>query len=101
MACVRFILQRGTKILETQAAVNTRLAQVIKDSGIGDPDFSHCGFKLECGSCAVNIDHSLAGAPKIEELMLLKSMGDEKSTRCSCQIQVSEKLEGKTIKLVW
>lgn len=76
-------------------------ASIIKDSRIANSDFSSCGFNLEWGSCAFKFDHSLVRLPKIDEFMVLESLGDGESIRCSCQILVNENLHNQTLELLW
>jgi len=84
------------------AAPGLSLMEAIRDAGI-DEMLALCGGCLSCATCHVNIDalHGDALAPRSDdELELLE--GSEfftASSRLSCQVPVSEALEGARVAL--
>ena len=92
------MFQIGAGILETEARVGSRLANVIRKEGFGNMDFSECWYKLECGKCAIKNSDGLLGSPSMEEERLLADKGLN-NFRCACQVIVNRDMENKIIEL--
>eukprot|EP01017_Pseudomicrothorax_dubius_P051209 TRINITY_DN9819_c0_g1_i1.p1 TRINITY_DN9819_c0_g1~~TRINITY_DN9819_c0_g1_i1.p1 ORF type:complete len:117 (-),score=5.51 TRINITY_DN9819_c0_g1_i1:60-410(-) len=84
------------KSVALEAPKGTPLAQVLKDGNIPLP--FECGFKCECGTCAIEFKDKSTFENVLKEQ---PPAADEKSTlgsldapiRLSCQLKVSDALE--------
>ena len=78
-----------------------RAMEVIRDWGLNIK--AECGGALSCATCHVYVDKDwldVVGAPSDEEEDMLDSVGDVKSnSRLSCQILLSEELDGLKLTL--
>ena len=75
--------------------------EVIRDWGLNIK--AECGGALSCATCHVYVDKAwldVVGAPSDEEEDMLDSVGDVRSnSRLSCQILMSDALDGLTLTL--
>lgn len=53
MSSVPFYLKVGSNLMKITARQNSRLATVIRKTGIAQGEFSECNYKLSCGKCVV------------------------------------------------
>ena len=78
-----------------------RVMEVIRDWGLDIK--AECGGAMSCATCHVYVDKDwldAVGAPSDEEEDMLDSVGDVKSnSRLSCQILMSDALDGLTVTL--
>jgi ferredoxin, 2Fe-2S len=78
-----------------------RVMEVIRDWGLNIK--AECGGALSCATCHVYVDPdwlAAVGAPSDEEEDMLDSVGDVKSnSRLSCQILMSDALDGLKLTL--
>lgn len=101
MPTVTFITADGAQE-EVHAEVNTSLMQAAVDNGI-DAILAECGGACSCATCHCYIDEawqSKTGTPDdMEESMLDCVVDREAGSRLSCQIQVTEDMEGLVVRL--
>lgn len=102
MPIVIFQCPDGTQH-EVAAQTGSSLMQAAVSRGI-DGIVAECGGNAACATCHVYVDTSqadLVGPPNdVEDEMLDFTAGDRKSTsRLSCQIQVTDALEGLVVRL--
>ena len=87
---------------EVEGENRASLMQVAVDNGI-DEIYAECGGALSCGTCHCYIDSSWADRipepSNIELLMLDCVLNKKDNSRLSCQIDISEELEGMIVKL--
>ena len=78
-----------------------RVMEVIRDWGLNIK--AECGGALSCATCHVYVDSDwlpAVGAPSDEEEDMLDSVGDVRSnSRLSCQILMSDALDGLKLTL--
>lgn len=78
-----------------------RVMEVIRDWGLNIK--AECGGALSCATCHVYVDSDwmeAVGAPSDEEEDMLDSVGDVRPTsRLSCQILMSDALDGLSLTL--
>ncbi|HEV7345668.1 MAG TPA: 2Fe-2S iron-sulfur cluster-binding protein [Devosia sp.] len=78
-----------------------RVMEVIRDWGLNIK--AECGGALSCATCHVYVDKEwlgAVGAPSDEEEDMLDSVGDVRSnSRLSCQILMSDALDGLKVTL--
>jgi len=78
-----------------------RVMEVIRDWGLNIK--AECGGALSCATCHVYVDaewFDAVGAPSAEEEDMLDSVGDVRpNSRLSCQILMSEALDGLRVTL--
>jgi 2Fe-2S ferredoxin len=72
------------------------------DNGIAGID-GDCGGECACGTCHVHVDahwHQLIGAPQEREREMLNFVeGVDENSRLSCQIRVTEAMDGMKVQL--
>jgi ferredoxin len=100
MSKVTVLFKIGHGIIEQQARIGSRLANVVRKAGISDSDFSECFHKLECGKCIVSASSGFWGSPHLEEENLLSAKGAPANSRCSCQVVVDETFDNQIISIV-
>ena len=85
---------------ELEALEGWRVMEIIRDHGY--PIVAECGGACACGTCQVEVDPDWAAKlhePREDELdMLDENYGGEWS-RLSCQILMSEELDGLRVRL--
>ena len=78
------------------------LMQVALDNGVPGID-ADCGGGCACGTCHVIVDpawrEKVAPADDNEEAMLSMSPDPQEGSRLSCQIQMSDALDGLVVQL--
>lgn len=86
---------------ELEGLEGWRVMEVIRDWGLNIK--AECGGALSCATCHVYVDQAwldIVGAPSEEEEDMLDSVGDVKSnSRLSCQILMSDQLDGLKLTL--
>ena len=86
---------------ELEALEGWRVMEVIRDWGLNIK--AECGGALSCATCHVYVDQEwfdVVGAPSDEEEDMLDSVGDVRSnSRLSCQILMSDALDGLKLTL--
>lgn len=99
MVCVRFIDAGGT-VREIEASEGMSLMENAVAQGIEAIE-AVCGGNCYCGTCRVHLTpewFERLGAPGDYEGPVIEASGDEHPrVRLSCQIQVSEALEGLVV----
>lgn len=87
---------------ELEALEGWRVMEIIRDWGL--PMKAECGGAAACGTCLVRVDPAWKDyliEPEDEELDMLDTLPDvDECTRLSCQILMSEKLDGLRVQLV-
>ena len=86
---------------ELEGLEGWRVMEVIRDWGLNIK--AECGGALSCATCHVYVDKDwfeVVGAPSDEEEDMLDSVGDVRSnSRLSCQILMSDELDGLKVTL--
>lgn len=86
---------------ELEGLEGWRVMEVIRDWGLNIK--AECGGALSCATCHVYVDKdwtAVVGAPSEEEEDMLDSVGDVRSnSRLSCQILLSDALDGLKLTL--
>ena len=86
---------------ELEGLEGWRVMEVIRDWGLNIK--AECGGALSCATCHVYVDAAwtdVVGAPSDEEEDMLDSVGDVRSnSRLSCQILMSDALDGLKVTL--
>ena len=86
---------------ELEGLEGWRVMEVIRDWGLNIK--AECGGGLSCATCHVYVDQDwldVVGAPSDEEEDMLDSVGDVRpNSRLSCQILMSEALDGLKLTL--
>lgn len=90
----------ATHVLDGPAGEN--LMFLIRDAGL--PMLASCGGFNECGTCHVyvSIDHAHMLGERTEtekEMLLESSVYDERRSRLSCQIIVTDAVEEMTVEM--
>ena len=86
---------------ELEGLEGWRVMEVIRDWGLNIK--AECGGALSCATCHVYVDPKwtdIVGAPSEEEEDMLDSVGDVRpNSRLSCQILMSDALDGLKVTL--
>ena len=100
MVSVRFITARGEKV-EVSAEPGQRLLEVGQAAGM--PLEGTCEGQMACSTCHVVIAREwfdkLIPASEDEEDMLDLAAGVTRTSRLSCQIELSEELDGIEVRI--
>ncbi|MFP5305505.1 MAG: 2Fe-2S iron-sulfur cluster-binding protein [Gammaproteobacteria bacterium] len=103
MAVIRFIGRDGVEH-SLDAASGCPLMEALREANAGID--GTCGGMMSCGTCHVYVDPAWAGKlpPKSDdEQMMLEAIGElvelRPSSRLSCQIQVSDEIEGLAVEI--
>lgn len=101
MIRVRFISSDGERVQEAEAASGDTLLDV--GQAIGMPLEGTCEGQMACSTCHVIVDPDffplLPRASEDEEDMLDLAAATTRTSRLSCQIVLTEKLDGLTVRL--
>lgn len=101
MALVKFVNHDGV-VREVDAASGSSLMQVALDNSI-DEIVAECGGACSCATCHCYVDDAwvskLPPADPIETSMLDCVLEQKDNSRLSCQIIVSDDLDGLTVHL--
>lgn len=101
MARITFITHTGAA-QTVEIAAGASLMEGAKAEGI-DGIEAVCGGNAYCGTCRVHVDESwrdTLGAATEIELPMIEASGDETpGVRLSCQIAVTDKLDGLLVRL--
>lgn len=86
-----------------EAAVGTSVMQVGVSNGV-DGIVAECGGTLTCATCHVYVDDAYAGrldeiSPDEEELLGYTASPREPGSRLSCQLTLSEDLDGLVVRI--
>ncbi len=89
------------KIHEIQGTVGWTLMEAIRDAGL--PIKAECGGACACATCHVYLDDDWMDAAGVrseeEEDMIDLALEVEDTSRLSCQIELSESLDGLKVRL--
>ena len=100
MAKIRFIGHDGTET-EVDASEGVTIMQTAVSNGVAGID-AECGGALSCATCHVFFDpewSSKLEEPKAMEKDMLEFVVDpQESSRLSCQIKMSEELDGIVVR---
>lgn len=98
MVCVTFVTPQGEKIA-AQGEPGTRLLELGQAKGM--PLEGTCEGQMACSTCHVVIDAAwfdkLPAAADDEEDMLDLAAGVTRTSRLSCQIELSEAIDGLVV----
>ncbi len=101
MITVRFISADGETVSEVSAKAGDRLLEVGQNDG--QPLEGTCEGQMACSTCHVLVDAEwfpkLPKASEEEEDMLDLAAGATRTSRLSCQIMLTEALDGLTVRL--
>jgi ferredoxin-2, mitochondrial len=101
MITVRFISADGETVSEVSAKAGDRLLEVGQNDG--QPLEGTCEGQMACSTCHVLVDAEwfpkLSKASEEEEDMLDLAAGATRTSRLSCQIMLTEALDGLTVRL--
>jgi len=88
--------EAGNAVMDVTAAPGGSLMQALRDAGV-DIEAS-CGGNMACGTCLIHLDeaaYALLTPPAADEVGMLEWLeGYRPTSRLSCQIPVSEALDG-------
>ncbi len=94
------VISRSGEAREVQAENGLSLMEVIRDNGF-DELLALCGGCCSCATCHVHIDPAFNGAigemSADEDDLLESSDHRNENSRLSCQIQVSDAIDGLTV----
>jgi ferredoxin len=97
---VRFVTAQGD-IVTAQARSGSRLLEVAQ--GVGMPLEGTCEGQMACSTCHVIVAEEwfdkLVPASDDEEDMLDLAAGVARTSRLSCQVELTEALEGLTVRI--
>lgn len=95
------VTDQDGKMQELEAIEGWRVMEIIKDYGL--PIKAECGGCASCATCHVYVDEDWLDKlhpPRDEELDLLDTAPDVRdNSRLSCQILMSEELDGLKVTL--
>ena len=101
MAKIKFIQHDGTKI-EVDAVVGASVMSVAIDNGVAGID-ADCGGECSCATCHVLVDTAWLGKLEAineqESSMLDLNPDREERSRLSCQIPMTEEIDGMVVNL--
>ena len=101
MARIKFVSHDGIETI-VEAVNGASLMNAAIDNGVAGID-ADCGGECSCATCHVQIDESwlpkLGDISEQEDSMLDLNPDRESNSRLSCQIQVSDELEGMQVNL--
>ena len=101
MPNIIFIEHNGTRHNVTTTA-ETTVMQAAKDNGVPGI-LADCGGACACATCHVIVDPEWASRLKpiteIEDGMLEYAMGREATSRLSCQVNISDELDGMVVRI--
>ena len=101
MTLVRFISADGTDEMEVIAPAGARLLDVAQE--VGQPLEGTCEGQMACSTCHVIVAPEwfdrLPPASEEEEDMLDLAAGAVRTSRLSCQIELTEELDGLAVRV--
>lgn len=101
MPVVKFITPDGDT-REVEVEVGTSLMQAAVDNGI-DQIVAECGGSCSCATCHCYIDEAwmdeVGGPSDMEKDMLDCVLEPKETSRLSCQVTVTEELDGLVVRL--
>jgi len=101
MAKIKFVQHDGTEI-EVDAEIGASIMNAAVDNGVAGID-ADCGGECSCATCHVVIDPAWAGklgAISDQESSMLDLNPDrEERSRLSCQLPMTEALDGMVVNL--
>lgn len=101
MPTIKFVSHDGNEV-EVEAESGTTVMQAAMDNGI-DAILAECGGACSCATCHCYVDEAWTGrmpeADDIEKDMLDCVLEPKDTSRLSCQINVTDELDGVVIHL--
>ena len=101
MIKIRFVSADGEKVSDIAANLGDRLLEVGQNDG--QPLEGTCEGQMACSTCHVLIDADwfakLPRASEEEEDMLDLAAGATRTSRLSCQIILTEEMDGLTVRI--
>ncbi|AKH69359.1 ferredoxin [Spongiibacter sp. IMCC21906] len=101
MPAIKFVSHDGNEV-DVQAETGTTVMQAAIDNGI-DAILAECGGSCSCATCHCYVDEKwmdkVGPATDIEQDMLTCVLDPEDTSRLSCQITVTDEMDGLVIKL--
>lgn len=98
---VRFVSADGDSVTEAQASVGDNLLSVAQNHD--QPLEGTCEGQMACSTCHVIVDAAffdkLPEASEMEEDMLDLAAGVRRTSRLACQIDLSEEMDGLTVRI--
>ncbi|KRR29614.1 2Fe-2S iron-sulfur cluster-binding protein [Bradyrhizobium retamae] len=95
------VYDQDGKLVELNELSSQTLMEAIRDAGLNLT--GQCGGCMSCGTCHVYIDHrwwtELEPASETEDAMLDVVEDRRENSRLSCQIKLTEELDGLTVTL--
>ena len=94
-----YVTDQTGKKHELDAIEGWRVMEIIRDHGL--PIKAECGGACCCATCHVYVDEAWEDKlyPKSDDDMLAESYDEEDNSRLSCQIIMSEELDGLEVTL--
>lgn len=96
-----YVTDRHGNEQQIEAKIGWKIMEIIRDAGL--PIEAACGGVCACATCHVYVDPSwqskLPAPEDIEEDMLDLAMEPNESSRLSCQVVMSEALDGLKVTL--
>lgn len=87
---------------EAEAKIGDTLMEVATENGI-DGIIGECGGVMSCATCHVYVDNAwldkLPPADEVEESMIDMAINPEKNSRLSCQITMTDDLNGIIVRM--
>ena len=95
------VTDREGKLHELEADVGSTIMEIIRDAGLDIE--AACGGCCACATCHVYVDEKwfdkLKNKESAEQDMLDMAFEPKKNSRLSCQITVSDDLDGLVVKM--
>jgi 2Fe-2S ferredoxin len=96
------VTQRDGESRSVQAALNRTLMEVIRDNGFSEL-LALCGGCCSCATCHVHVEpadmHRLPPMGEDEDNLLSGSAHRGPTSRLSCQIRITEALDGLRVRI--
>jgi 2Fe-2S ferredoxin len=94
------VTTRSGELLELNAEINRSLMEVIRDNGVSEV-LALCGGCCSCATCHVYVDRAFADQlppmTQDEDQLLDGATHRQKTSRLSCQIRISDSLDGLAV----
>ncbi|GAB3378734.1 (2Fe-2S)-binding protein [Spongiibacter taiwanensis] len=101
MPSIKFITHDGNEY-DVEAESGTSVMQAALDNGI-DAVLAECGGACSCATCHCYIDENwtdkVGAAEDIEKDMLSCVLDPQDNSRLSCQVKVTDELDGLVVRL--
>ncbi|MBP7335275.1 2Fe-2S iron-sulfur cluster-binding protein [Niveispirillum sp.] len=97
------VISRAGEERQVAAEIGRTLMQVVRDDSGFEDLVAMCGGCLSCATCHVHVEGAAEGVlPPLgpdEDDLLTGSPGRSASSRLSCQVPITEKLEGIRVRI--